>query len=356
MKFLLTFLFLAVIGSIPGSDIATVNRYKERAEEALKVKDYQKAIEAYNYLVDTLNQADEGLILNLGNSYYEQLREMHQELEKVKNSNQMPDTTLFSSVDRIISGMKQSYERIKDSDDKQIRSKANHQLGNFFTQKKEYKKALEHFKTALKADPYNEKTRYNYELVKKLLKEEEEEKKEEEKEKNKDKNNEEKDEEEKEKQNEKNESQKGENNKEEKNKEGEKKEEQSGEEKKEGEKKENEKEEGEKSDDKKEEGEDGNRNEDEKEGEKGEKGAAEEKGEKDKKNGESGGADEEGKMTDEQKKEQAIKEMKARLQKINMSQEKAKMILEAMRNQEVQYYQQMRKKKNKKKDSSKPDW
>jgi len=41
---------------------------------------------------------------------------------------------------------------------------------------------------------------------------------------------------------------------------------------------------------------------------------------------------------------------------MNISEEKAKMILEAMKNNEIQYIQQNRRKAKKKKDSSKPDW
>ncbi len=48
---------------------------------------------------------------------------------------------------------------------------------------------------------------------------------------------------------------------------------------------------------------------------------------------------------------------KENLEKIKISPQKAKMILEAMKNQEMQYLQQAKKRpKNKNKDNSKPDW
>ena len=51
------------------------------------------------------------------------------------------------------------------------------------------------------------------------------------------------------------------------------------------------------------------------------------------------------------------KHMRAkRLKEINMNKEKARMILEAMKAQEMQYYQNMRKGVRKPKNSSKPDW
>jgi Ca-activated chloride channel family protein len=41
---------------------------------------------------------------------------------------------------------------------------------------------------------------------------------------------------------------------------------------------------------------------------------------------------------------------------MNISPEKAQMILEALKNNEIQYVQQNKRKATKKKDSSKPDW
>jgi hypothetical protein len=45
-----------------------------------------------------------------------------------------------------------------------------------------------------------------------------------------------------------------------------------------------------------------------------------------------------------------------RLQQMNLTPDKAKMILEAMRNTEVQYLQQMQKQPAKRVDKSKPTW
>ncbi|MFN7259972.1 MAG: hypothetical protein ACK5TU_08755, partial [Cyclobacteriaceae bacterium] len=45
-----------------------------------------------------------------------------------------------------------------------------------------------------------------------------------------------------------------------------------------------------------------------------------------------------------------------KLKEMQMSEEKAKMILEAMKNQEVQYLQQNKRKATKPKDKGKPDW
>ena len=45
-----------------------------------------------------------------------------------------------------------------------------------------------------------------------------------------------------------------------------------------------------------------------------------------------------------------------KLKQMEMSEEKAQMILEAMKNQEIQYLQQNKRKATKPKDKGKPDW
>ncbi len=47
---------------------------------------------------------------------------------------------------------------------------------------------------------------------------------------------------------------------------------------------------------------------------------------------------------------------KEKLEELNLTEEKAQMILEAMKNNEIQYIQQNTRKPTKKQDSSKPDW
>jgi len=64
---------------------------------------------------------------------------------------------------------------------------------------------------------------------------------------------------------------------------------------------------------------------------------------------------------DEQQKENKEKKdippsVSEKLKEMEMSEEKAKMILEAMKNQEIQYLQQNKRKATKPKDKGKPDW
>jgi lipopolysaccharide export LptBFGC system permease protein LptF len=49
-------------------------------------------------------------------------------------------------------------------------------------------------------------------------------------------------------------------------------------------------------------------------------------------------------------------QLSQKLQQMKMSEEKAKMILEAMKNQEIQYLQQNKRKATKPRESGKPDW
>jgi outer membrane biosynthesis protein TonB len=57
-----------------------------------------------------------------------------------------------------------------------------------------------------------------------------------------------------------------------------------------------------------------------------------------------------------EKKEDIPPSVSDKLKEMQMSEEKAKMILEAMKNQEIQYLQQNKRKATKPKDKGKPDW
>ena len=69
---------------------------------------------------------------------------------------------------------KQAGEKASSKDEKH---KAYHNMGNVFMQKKEYAKAVEAYKEALRANPKDEETRYNLALAKELLKKQQDEQK-----------------------------------------------------------------------------------------------------------------------------------------------------------------------------------
>lgn len=66
--------------------------------------------------------------------------------------------------------------------------------------------------------------------------------------------------------------------------------------------------------------------------------------------------EEQDKDKEEQEKNQPQNLDRQKLQEMKISEEKAKMILEAMRNQEKQYLQQQKRKATKSRDRGKPDW
>lgn len=198
-----------------------------------------------------------------------------------------------------------AFQPLTLSKNPKLQSVANQQLGVLHNREGKFEEALTYFKQALKTNPANDDARFNYEMVKKKL---EEQKKQEQQQQNKDKQ-QNKDQEQKD-QEQKDQEQKDQ---EEKNKDQQKKDQKSKEEK---EKEKKEKEEQEKKDKEQKE--------------------QEEKEQKDKK--------------------EMPPSVKEKLKDMDMSEEKAQMILEAMKNQEVQYLQQNKRKATKQRDKTKPDW
>jgi Ca-activated chloride channel family protein len=74
---------------------------------------------------------------------------------------------------------------------------------------------------------------------------------------------------------------------------------------------------------------------------------------KDKKDGEQ---DQRENKENKNEKTENAPQLSQKLQQMKMSEEKARMILEAMKNQEIQYLQQNKRKATKPRDSGKPDW
>jgi hypothetical protein len=201
------------------------------------------------------------------------------------------------------------YGELTNASNKSIQSVAHQQMGNLRVKAKDLESALLHYKSALKAEPTNEGARQNYEVIKRIL--EQQKKQQQQNQQNQQQNQqqnkkEEQDEKEKQQQN-KQEQDKNKQNQPQQDKQQQK-------ESQTGENKEN--------------------NSDKKQAERDE-------------NSTQKGKEKES----EQKKMQAN-----RLQQINMTEEQAKMILEAMKSSEVQYLQQNQRKAAKKQDKSKPDW
>lgn len=210
------------------------------------------------------------------------------------------------------------YAKLVLSKDEKLKSTAYQQLGAMSNDPKTLEKALSYFKESIRSNPQNEDSRYNYELVKKKLKEQQQQKQDQNQDKNDDDQDQDQEKENKDKENE----------------------DQQSKEQKDGDNKDQESKEQEDQENKDQEQKDQEQKEqEEKEKEKQEQEQQQKEGEEEEKE----------QKTPEQQTADKLKEM-------NISEEKAKMILEALKNNEIQYIQQNRRKATKRKDSDKPDW
>jgi Ca-activated chloride channel homolog len=298
-------LFLAML--IDPTKIGKINAAKAAAKKTFNEGHYKEAVKKYRYLIDSLDVDEDEVRLNLAHAYY---------LSK--------DTASAKPI----------YRDLTQSTNNEIRSKALQQLGVMNNSQGKADEALGQFKQAIKANPNNQDARYNYEMLKKKL--DKQKKKDQQNQQNKDdkkqdqnKDQEKKDEQNKDKKDQKNEDQKNKDQKEQEKKEQEEKE------KKEQEQKDQQK-----------------KNEDQKSQEE----KAKEEKEKKEKQGEKDQQTEEQKEQQKKENQKLPDEVKQKLEQMNISEQKAKMILEAMKNQEVQYLQQNRRKATKPKDKGKPDW
>ncbi|MBY0427330.1 MAG: tetratricopeptide repeat protein [Cytophagales bacterium] len=342
---LLSFLLLT-FGVDDLTKISKANKAKQEAEAFFKAKKFDRAVSKYKYLVDTLKVADDNVLLNLAHSLYRS--EDKPAAEKIYKS-------LFSSTNPT------------------IRSISQLQCGNVAAEAGNNEDALNHYKNALKADPSNAEARYNYELLKKQEKKNDPNK---DQKQNKD-NQQKKDQDKKDQKNDgqnkdqKNDGKNGQDkdnkdNQSGKDKNGKDKEGDKGDQKDDAQSKGNKKD-GKDGKDGKDKGDKG----DKKDDDKGKNGSNPEDKKGDQKNPEDkdGQANKPGgkpenkdgqanadKKSDKKGKNDATQMDVGRLQQMNLTPDKAKMILEAMRNTEVQYLQQMQKQPTKRTDRSKPTW
>lgn len=145
MKILVLLLLLSVADS-DINKIANINSVKRDAEEAYKNGDYDIAISSLRLLTDSLGVNEDPILLNLANSYFNK-----------------KDTTSAA----------QYYSQVLSSEDAELRSVAYQQMGIINKQQNKLEEALSDFKAALKSNAGNEDARYNYELLKKIISEQE---------------------------------------------------------------------------------------------------------------------------------------------------------------------------------------
>ncbi len=289
---LLTVLFTLLLLFTDFDKIGKINSLKSEAKKAYASGDFKMAIQKYRYLVDSLQVKEEEVLLNLANAYFHE---------------------------RDTANVQNTYLPLTESKNTKLNSIANQQLGVVANRQGKLEEALNYFKQALKVAPDNEDARFNYEMVKKKIAD-----KKKEDQKNKDNKDDKKDQKDKQNKDKKDKDKKDQQKKEQENKD---KKEQENKDKKEQEKKDK---------DKKDQG--------------------KEEKDKEKKEQEQKEKDAEQKKEEKDKKDSAKPSPQEKLKDMQISEQKAKMILEAMKNQEVQYLQQNKRKATKPKEKGKPDW
>ena len=316
MKYLLTFLLLMSSVTDPVTKIAKSNRLKKEAKEAIDNLDYERAVNSYLMLIDSLESDDEVARLNLANAAYllsyggDNLGLMS---DISSGEKQIQDSAALSAVSdqlRYFDIADANYRSLTDAQEPTIASSAYNQMGIISYKLSEQspderesfmQSSLSNFKNALKKNPQNESARYNYELLKKIKRQQEEQ----------------------------------EQQQQDQNKDQEKKEDQ--------EKKDQEKKDQENKDKQDQENKDQEKQDQEQQDQDQQK--------KDQEN-----QDQKDQDQQQPEEEDPMQKIKDKLKEMNISPEKAEMILEAMKNNEIQYVQQNKRKASKRKKSDKPDW
>jgi len=292
LKYLLLTIWLLIGTDNTLTRIARINELKKQAQEAFLKKDFVTAAEKYKFLIDSMNVKEDQVWLNLAHANYE-----------LKDSTQA----------------KNGYLQLTSSTNHQIKSLAYQQLGVMETEKENFEKSLSLFKASLKADPTNEESRYNYELLKKMMQEQEQQNQDQDQENQEQQNHPDKNRDQQDQQNNQNQDQQDQ--------------------------KENQQ-----------------QPEDQEGGNQDQREQQQQEQEQQNQQEESKGQQQESKLEQQnqdhqQQQEQAQpKSTVEKLEEMNITEEKARMILEAMRNNEIQYIQQKQRKATERPDSGKPDW
>ncbi|WP_421869977.1 hypothetical protein [Marinoscillum sp.] len=284
-------ILLLIINSTDPSEISRYNRLKNKAEIAYENGQYDVAANNYSMLYDSLSADDPAIALNLAHSYY----------------------ALGDSSNAML-----KYQAAATSNNNTIKSVAYQQLGVMNDKPETLNEALQYLKSSLKANPYNEEARFNYEVVKKKLEQQ--------------------------KQNQKDQQKQNQDDQDKKNEDQEKNQDQQDQQQNDQEKQDQENQDQQNQDQQDQE----QQNQDQKDQEK--QDGEQKDGEQEEQQNQEG---QEQSEQDQKNQEMSTKE---KLEQMNISEEKAQMILEAMKNNEIQYIQQQRRKPTKAPDSGKPDW
>jgi Ca-activated chloride channel homolog len=292
MKILILLFFFS--GNNP-TEIALINTYKKNAEKSFLSNDFSNAASQYRFLIDSLQIDEDAIKLNLGHAYQ-----------------QLGDT----------SSARTYYNQATLTNDHNLKSIAYQQLGVMSKASSNLNESLNYLKASIKANPSNTDARYDYELVKKLL------------EQRKDQNQSDQDE-----------------NKEQQDQEQQDQEQQNQEQQ--DQEQQDQEQQDQEQQDQEQQDQDGDADEKKEQEQKEAADQQEKKPEEEAKDAESAQNEEEEKADENEQRNQDIEQ---KLQEMNISPEKAEMILEAMKNGEIQYIQQQKRKPTEKPDKGKPDW
>lgn len=308
---------LSLLSTDPVTKIAKSNALKREAKAAYEAGEFKLAVEAYTRLIDSLQIDDPRAQLNLANAAYRVSygSENFDVLNDISNgAKRVQDSASLSAVSEEIKYFDiadSNYRSLRDSEDLSAASMALNQLGVIAYRRNEIAKddkttlmnqALADFKQALIKNPLNEQARYNYELLKKLIQQQQEQ--------------------EQENQDQKQDQQQDQENKDQQNKDQQKQDqEQQNQEKQNQEQQEQQ-----------------NQNQEQQDQEQQEQENQQQQEEQ------------------QPQEEDPMEKLMDKLKEMNIPLEKAQMILEAMKNNEVQYVQQKKRKATKPRESDKPDW
>ncbi len=164
---------LVMITSVLVNDIAKINQLKSDAREAYQQGDYQTALKAYTILVDSFGVQEEEIIMNLANSAY---LLSNPGKSAVKGLEETPSREASTPNPDYLKTAQTNYTLLSQNASPVMKSLAYNQLGAMAYQQAQAEaggESLQHakafFKEALKKNSTNEDARYNYELVSKML-------------------------------------------------------------------------------------------------------------------------------------------------------------------------------------------
>lgn len=272
------FLITLLVFSPDPIEINRINKTKKAAETAYNAGNYELAASKYRILTDSMLVDEDEVYLNMAHSYFH----------------------LNDSA-----GATSTYNQLTGSPNKEIRSIAYQQLGVMAKNNRQLNEAESMLKSAIRANPANSEARYNYEIVKKLLQQQNEQNQQNQDNQNQDQQDQNQDQEnqDQQKQNQDKQNQESEQDSQEQ-----------------------------------------EQQEQEQNNEEGEQGEEEQQ------------QQQEGEEQDSKEQENQQPGTKEKLEEMNISEEKARMILEAMKNNEFQYIQQRKRKPTKQQDPNRPDW